>query len=549
MKISTKYILLTLITIASAVFYTCNNPFNGIEIITDGNLYGNTPTGVIFINANDKNPTPVGDFTVTISGSNADKVINDIGKKEFKVVGGMLSLALEEGVKPTKSNPIQFHINGELNGYVPVSQTITLDKDSASVYVVKMVQYKNLPEGTAAVVGKNTTLTSGATTAPTTIALPSSASKPEQTNILVETGTQFLNANGAPITGGTLTSNIVQYSPSSEKALEAFPGGLSAQNLVDASGNKLNAGSFVTAGFVAIDMKVGNQAVKQFSKPLKVDMEVSNQIVNPNTGSTIKAGDQIAVWSLDESKGVWKREGNTTIANNGGKLIASFDIPHLSYWSLNFYSENCTQSTKITVNANAGAANRTYTINLLNESGQPVSTSADISHTMTSGANTITLDKLPSYKLKVVLVDKATGEKAAESAYFDPCSNQGVSVTLNAATIDIVNVNLDLTGKCPAKKTTVLPSANASLYRNVNNNKVFVQSIRVENGTGSLKLINNTKYYIEIVYDGRKYSTEFDFNKSDTSLPAKDGLKGKITYNSATNSSVLTAEFNIPNCK
>ncbi|WP_160069172.1 astroprincin family protein [Sphingobacterium bovisgrunnientis] len=549
MKISTKYILIALIAIISATFYTCKNPFNGIEIITDGDLYGNSPTGVVFINANELNPTPVGDFNVTISGQDAGKVMNDLGKKDFKVVGGILSLVLEDGVKPTKANPIQFHISGELTGYVPISQTITLDHDSVSVFVVRMVQYRNLPEGTAAVVANNTTLAAGATTATKTITLPSSATKPEQTNIVLQTGTQFLTESGAPISGGTLTSNIVQYSASSPKALEAFPGGLSAQNLVDANGSKINAGSFVTAGFVAIDMKVGNQAVKKFSKPLKIDMELSSQIINPTTGVAIKAGDQIPVWSLDESKGVWQREGMSTVATNNGKLMASFDVPHLSYWSLNFFTQNCTQDTRLTINANAAAANRQFGLRIVNQSGQPVSTAEDLTYTMKSGANTITLTNMPNYSVKAEVYDKATGQKAAESAFFNPCSNQGVAITLNASSDDIVNVVLDLIGKCPSKKAQVLPSSNIPLYKiNTQGQKEFVQSVRVTNGKGELKLINNTKYFLEVSFDGKKKSSEFNFNKSDTKLPAQNGLTGNVTYNSGTNTATLKAEFVIPNC-
>ncbi|MCA5003593.1 FAM171 family protein [Sphingobacterium bovistauri] len=548
MKISTKYILLTLVAIASAVFYTCKNPFDGIEVLADSNIYGNTPTGVVFINANSSNPTPIGDFNVTISGTNADKVINDIGKKEFKVVGGMLSLALQEGVKPTKAAPIQFHISAVMEGYVPISQTITLTHDSLSVHMVKMVQLSNLPAGTAAVVANSTTLSGNVTTEEKTFSLPSTTAKPESAAIALQTGTQFLSQTGAPLTGGAVTSNIVQFSATNSAAVQAIPGGLSAQNLVDQNGNKINAGSFVTAGLLAIDMKVGNQSVKNFSKPLQVDMEVSNSIINPTTGAALKVGDQIPVWSLDEDKGVWKRESTSTVINKNGKLVAPFEVPHLSYWSLNFLVENCAQTTTLTVNANAAAANREYELRVLNQNGQLISGDASRMFTFKSGANTITLEKLPNSSVKIEVIETASKTKVAESASFNPCSGQPAAITLNASTVDLVNVKLDLTGKCPAKSTTVLPTATISLYKMSGTSKEYVSVVRIENGVGNLQLINNTKYFIEITFDGKKYASEFDFKKSDTALPAREGLVGQIKYDASTNSSTLVATFNVPNC-
>ena len=85
----------------------------------------------------------------------------------------MLSLALQEGVIPTSTNPIQFHISAEPTGYAPISQSITLTHDSVSIHTIKMVQLNNLPEGTAAIVGNNTTLTGNATTQAKTFSLPS----------------------------------------------------------------------------------------------------------------------------------------------------------------------------------------------------------------------------------------------------------------------------------------------------------------------------------------------------------------------------------------
>src|SRR5690606_26045282 len=113
---------------------------------------------------------------------------------------------------------------------------------------------------------------------------------------------------------------------------------------------KLSEGSFTPAGVISIDMKVGNQDVKQFSKPLKVDMEINSELINPTTNQKIKAGDQIPVWSLDEAKGEYKRESTTTVVNNNGKLMASFDVNHLSIWMMAYWDMSCSLISLVNVN-------------------------------------------------------------------------------------------------------------------------------------------------------------------------------------------------------
>jgi hypothetical protein len=57
-------------------FYTCKDPFKGIDIIADANVYNNAPVNILFLNANENNLQPIGDFPVVVSGPDADKVIN-----------------------------------------------------------------------------------------------------------------------------------------------------------------------------------------------------------------------------------------------------------------------------------------------------------------------------------------------------------------------------------------------------------------------------------------------------------------------------------------
>lgn len=527
----------------------CKNPFDGLEILANGDVYGNAPTGVVFVNANTQNPTPIGNFDITISGANADKVINDVGKKEFKVVGGMLSLALQEGVKPTETNPIQFHISAEPTGYAPISQTITLTHDSMSFHMIRMVQFSNLPEGTAAIAGNTTTLAGNTTTQEKKFSLASTPTKPESTSIALQTGTQFQSEAGTPLTGGAVTTNIVQYSTLNSTAAQAIPGGLSSSNVFDQNGTKLAAGSFTPAGVVSIDMKVGNQDVKKFSKPLKVDMEINNQLINPTTGQAIKAGDQIPVWSLDEAKGEYKRESTSTVVSNNGKLMASFDVNHLSVWMMAYWDMSCSLISSV----NISVAN--YNDNILRVNPVIVNRNNQVIHTVPTtvvfknGGGFFFLARTANIEVKAVFYS-LSGEKIGETNYFNPCNQRDINITLDTSTLNDVNVDLDLEGKCPGKQTTIYPNALLKISEVKSNGSLGTpMTAYVKNGKGNLVLKDNTKYKLEVVYDGTIKTSEFTFNKSGMSLPSNNGLTGTVSYDASTKTTKLKAQFSIPNCK
>lgn len=546
-----------LITILSATFYTCKNPFDGLEILANGDVYGNAPTGIVFVDANLTNPTPIGNFDVTISGENADKVINEVGKKEFKVVGGLLSLALQEGVKPSDTNPINFTISAEVSGYIPLSQNITLTHDSVSIHMIKLVQLKNLPEGTSGVVGNNTTLSGNATAQTKTFTIPTNETKQESATVQMQSGTQFISESGAVLTGGTLTTNIVQYSAVNNSALQAIPGGLLASNVVDKNGNKLEGVTISPIGVVTIDMKVGDQNVKKFSKPLKVDMEINSQLINPNTSVAYKAGDEVSVWSGDKKNGTHTEESKIKLASINGKLIGSFEVPHLSTYYIGHSYLFCFSALGPRVNlintGNASIFNNTYIqakIDIINKNNQ-------ILKSFNSTYYLYGINEIYSYGIREEVKLKFStlgGLEVLTTEYFNPCNNRS-TINLDASKFNDINFDINVEGRCVAKKTTVMPNGLISIskrdesypsiigYRYLTPNTTYIK-----NGKGSLSLTENATYKIEVSYDGRVKSSIFTFNKSNMTLPTDNGLTGTITYDDATRKAILNAKFNLPNC-
>ena len=538
----------------------CKNPFDGLEILANGDVYGNAPTGVVFVNANSNNPTPIGNFDVTISGENADKVINEVGKKEFKVVGGMLSLALQEGVKPTDANPVKFIISADVSGYVPLSQNITLTHDSVSIHMIKLVQLKNLPEGTSGVVGNNTTLSGNATAQTKTFTIPTNETKQETATVQMQSGTQFVSESGAILTGGNLTTNIVQYSAVNNSALQAIPGGLIASNVVDKNGNKLAGVTISPIGVVTIDMKVGDQNVKKFSKPLKVDMEINTQLINPSTGVAYKAGDEVSVWSGDKKNGTHTEESKIKLANINGKLTGSFDVPHLSTYYLGlsfFFCHSSFMGNRVNLinRGNTSIINRINIqakIDVINKNNQILKS---FNQTFGSflGLDEIYLGGISEeVKLKFSTLG---GLEVLTTEYFNPCNNR-IEINLDASKFTDINFDINVEGRCSANKTTVLPNGLITIskrddsYLPLSGTRYLTPNTTyIKNGKGSLSLTENSTYKLEVSYDGRIKSSTFKFNKSNMTLPTDNGLTGTITYDDATRKATLNANFNLPNCK
>lgn len=164
-----------------------------------------------------------------------------------------------------------------------------------------------------------------------------------ETVVTLPAKTKFFGENGKTLVGD-IAVRVGYFDASNENALENFPGGLEIIESLRKYRMQTrdgDTGSFVSAGFVALDMTVGGEKVDSFNQSINVDMEVSDSLINPMTGQPITGNDSIDVWSYDGVK--WKKEGNSkfTTSRNGKKKI-SIQPNHLSYWNLDWkYTRVC----------------------------------------------------------------------------------------------------------------------------------------------------------------------------------------------------------------
>ncbi|WP_413700003.1 hypothetical protein ACLKMH_22270 [Psychromonas sp. KJ10-10] len=88
----------------------------------------------------------------------------------------------------------------------------------------------------------------------------------------------------------------------------------------------------------------GNK-VKDFSAPVDINIQISADTINPDTGVAIQPGDTIPTWSYDETTGKWSAESTVTVGSDlnttTNTYTATMSVDHLSYWNLDWHYSSC----------------------------------------------------------------------------------------------------------------------------------------------------------------------------------------------------------------
>ncbi|RXK80768.1 hypothetical protein [Filimonas effusa] len=536
----------------------CKKPSEGVEVTVNTDIY-TSPMLFHFANASSTATTQPADFEVTVTGQNATSVVTPEGGKTFKTKGGVLALMLEKTAAPSAEHPVNFSLVANVEGFTPVVQNVTIISDSVYTKEVRLVEYAKPADGTSARV-QQATLLSGSLVTAATIATSTTASTTEMASIALPAGTKFFAENGTQITSGNLDAKVVYYGTGTQASLDAFPGGFNANNILGENGQSIPGGvTFVTAGFLAVNMKVGNTVVKSFSQPLQVTMQISSTLVNPNTGVVVKAGDIIPIWSLDEKTGQWKFETNGTISTSGGKLLMTYNMAHLSYWNIDWpYYMNGTSScyksssAPVKVTVKAGVNSFYGKIYLATASGQPLTTYAGGMATIYNNGVYNFYGSTPNMTGVKVIVADQFGVKLAESAAFNPCSTGELTVTVPSSVTfpKLTTVDLKINARCSNKNIVANVTNAASLYLWNGTAYTYYKTVYVYNGVAKFNLLNDQRYRIDTYYGSKSYSAVMDFKSANfnfTGATTNASLTGVATYNSGTNIYRATADIAV-NC-
>lgn len=560
MKILQRFIFaIGFCALLSLVIYACKKPTEDLNVIIKTDALSKSPALVQFVNANTGSTTALPNtIKVSVSGPNADAVQTDDGGTNFTATGGFLSISLNRHTNPTPANPIVFTLSASVSGYAPVSKTVTVTNDSTQLKIVMpLVEYAKPADGTSSTV-TNTQLNAGVSAA-TTISLPAKGNTPETNTLFIQDGTKMLDATGAVInTGNALSSSIVYYGTSNVTAYNAFPGGFNPKSVTGPNNTTINNVTFITAGFFSINMMAGNTAIKSFSKPVQAVMEINPDLVNPLTGNKVAVGDAIPLWSLDEATNKWKYESLGKVALNAdGKLSLPFNITHLSGWAANWYSQDCGSSLGINIHM-TGATGKYdgYQVFLASADDQFVGgLTADNSWGYTVSlfdGFKGTFNTLPANlgDVKVVVYAKAGDptSKVAESELFSPCSKGSVDLNVPVpATVDYINADINVTGKCTSKQLVARPTTWMYLKDVTAGTTTPVYAT---NGHIVTKMISGHTYSMSTSYNGKtSASGEFKVDKTtNISIGATNGLSGTAVYDLKTNTLMIDATFTVSSC-
>ncbi|WP_345953038.1 hypothetical protein [Mucilaginibacter sp. PAMB04168] len=550
MKLLSRFVFAAVFSLVSLLaINACKKPTDDINLIVNTSTLSKAPTLLQFVNANPTSNTAIpASFAVTISGANAALVQVDGGGTNFTATNGILPLSLTKSANPSIANPLTYHIYVNVPGFMPVSKTIVVTSNAASAPVIPLVEYASPANGTATVVQQSTV--SAGTSSAVSINTSANTSTTEASNVSIPSGTQLLDANGSLINSSQLKSSVVFFGTGNTSSYNALPGGLNPSNAIGPNGQALPAGtSFVTAGLLSINMVAGSTAVKGFSKPVTLTMEINSNLVNPQTKQQVAVGDAIPIWSLNEQTGQWKYETTANVIRKGNKLAVTFPITHLSSWSADWYGASC--SSTLTVNMHtAQQLNGDFLVSLTTANEQPVSLTA-VSQ-IKEGVQAV-LSDIPADAgdLKVVVYARSGNSltKLGETPTFGACGKGWVEVTLaTQPTVNYIKTMVNVVAKCSNQQVVAYPSTWLVLKNTTTGEST---NVYMTDGVATTNLVDGNSYSITTTYAGKTYnSSAFKLDKSaGVAIPAVNGLSGTTRYDAVSNTVVVDATFVLTDCK
>lgn len=262
---------------------------------------------------------------------------------------GLITLQLKPGV--TAGGPVALRLIAQAEGYFSGSAAVELDANSGEV-LIRLVSAAAGAQPDGVGVASQAGVTSAADgTLEATISLNAeagnAAANGASATFTLPSGTVLRDADGNALTGA-LSVRSAYFSPTTDESRAAFPGGFSPGTVTDAGGNPSES-YFITAGFLAVDIvDASGRKAHLLSQPATMTIQIPAGTHNPETGSPVAAGDTIPVWSHDERTGKWSHEQVATVVAAGdgsGNFEVTFTVNHLSYWNLDWSSEEVCNAT------------------------------------------------------------------------------------------------------------------------------------------------------------------------------------------------------------
>ncbi|AUC84989.1 hypothetical protein CW731_06670 [Polaribacter sp. ALD11] len=329
MKNTIKYLAFT-ITISLAFLVSCSEfteKINNFNVGVTNAIFEQSAVIELKDYFGDQANIVATDFTVTFTGADADKLVNEAGEFTLTETDGFIQLNANPN-KSTGVKELNFDITVSGGNYVTHTYPVKLT-DTTNYVPLILLNNNRIKLNGIDTASKSAVLTNNATVAELDIETSNTNSLSKST-VNIKTGTIFKNAAGNTLNGNNLNvylentdaNGITQY--------------LSDYTFKDANGVTKNSGAKFYTGNTEITMDIDGADVKEFTKPIDVTIQISATANNPFTNKTVKLGDTLPVYTIEEDSTEWTYHGlGTLVAGaNTESFSISFQTTHLSSYSV-----------------------------------------------------------------------------------------------------------------------------------------------------------------------------------------------------------------------
>lgn len=529
-----KYI--SIICLVGLLIWACENP------LEDFKLSIKDPITVSKVDLHFYNPSGAlpEKMKLTVSGKDAANIVTSLNTKNFRISKeGVSVLAVNPEIKPSAENPIQFTIIVEAEGFAPVIRQFVFTSQYNQDYWFPLFSKSSPPSGVSTSESLVPSTSNGVGS--TTTIKTENVKKQENASLTLPSGSVLKDQSGTAVTGDLK----LVFNHFDSNASGFLPTGGVAAYPVDKMGNTLaNPFDFVRlGGFISVELSnVGGQIVKSLSQAFKAQIELSANLVNPNTGVPIKVGDVLSLSSYDVEANRWMVEDDVKVEKDGqsGKFFVQFSAGHLTYFVVGWRREICRVGPTFVFKSQLKDVDLAYYCQLINADNGKVFRDYWVNYN--NGAS-LTIYYVPKEVERVKLVAYAYNnvfggnltQPIATSEVVSLCGERTLNLDITSLAVPpLIDYAVELT--CPGGKVLDEPSIPAEFRvqysePNKNNWQYLLTLTRYVRQARTYKLVVGNHYDLRLSTDGgvtwpyKQLNFFIEKSKSTISLEAEDYCK------------------------
>tara|TARA_B110001450_G_scaffold123416_1_gene116255 strand:- start:3177 stop:4760 length:1584 start_codon:yes stop_codon:yes gene_type:complete len=439
--------------------------------------------------------------TVTIEGYEGD--IGDIlvtegGKKTdtWTIKDGLAGFAVNPNHSFTE--PINFKLQIFGDNYLTKTISLTISPlDFITEVRATVLNIKDVPSGVG-VADETETLSSGSNASGISVTTEVSTND-TSAEVVIPSDNVFRDENGADISSGDLTVQVVYFDGNDEEAIRSSING-NVASIIDENGDELTNVTITPIATADINMTVGSSEVKGFEKYINISMDI-------NADSNVQAGDVLSIFSTSDDEN-WEFETTAIVTVKESKLVLDFQTIHLSTFSAGFILNLCSEKTSTIFIGDGDHYNSSYEgeFKLSNGTIQPTTA---VKFKMDDGTYALRFDNVPFEPATLTIGDYTSPELSwCGEIVVDLSDIQQTGGT---------TVHLTLSAKCTGN-SAIIPD-NVKLYIDYDGSSTYTEVGIIREGKISIHNVElNNEYSLKVVYDGNSGYGTYTFNEEQMEI-------------------------------